>query len=57
MRLINDVTRIPIQRGIESGNPEQFLTNDALREALAHARPSLTQDDLKEVRKWSKRYS
>ena len=57
VRLINDMTRIPIQRGIESGNPEQFLTNDDLREALAHARPSLTEDDLKEVRKWSKRYS
>lgn len=56
VRLINDMTRIPIQRGIESGNPEQFIRNDDLLEALAHARPSLTAADLKDVRKWSERY-
>ena len=46
---INQATRFPIVRAIESKNPEQFLTNDDLAKAIRNVCSSISPESVDEM--------
>lgn len=50
--LVNQVTRGPIRRGIQSDNYEQFVTRADVEDALASAHSSVRPNDVDEMEKW-----
>lgn len=55
--LVNESTRAPIDRGIESGNEEQYLTEEDLKSALAYCNSSIQPEDVVKMGNWVKNHA